>query len=580
MKKGLMLTLLTVAIAIIGMKAMGMAPVISEIPSPIVGNENGLTDANLYVYPDAIDLNQYVTDDTTTSANIIWSYTIDSPKYKINNVDSIVVGTDNIFSAAGGTKRINTQVIGTELNPDGLANTITIRNSNLSPLGGPNVPLAGSVPAGIVAAETQVCTLFASDGTTYSSTELFIYTMKNGWDHLSVGENQWTLEVNTGFEGSLDGFVSANVGGTTTFDTAGGHALCIGVPLAGQNFGLWVSPYGYVSLGANKVYDIRATMSGSSTTVGTTPFWDIVVDNYNSDGSQGYNLYGCDAFFLDNTGGNNGVTTTESTFHVFFAPSAISTAAWNDASTGIFTTARDTNNDMRIQFRVLDVDNNGGITAGTDAGTLCLQNLAVYSMSLASMQTLQANMYNVTSLTDANATGGGTTTVDAFYSPTVSFTGGVITITPSVAGQSAELISIFPGDRNNDVNTPSTQADNYPVAFDASTVYQITTDLAAPDANSVTNSFDVFWVGADSPTNEVIYESFMTNNAGQCGMPQFTAPQTFMAFYHSNKGTSTSTAQWHFFRPKVIFGNNAGLAQGNNSGGVKVSRIAVNKVQF
>jgi len=581
MKKGLMLTLLTVAIAMIGMKAMGMAPVITEIPSPIVSNERGLTDVNLYVYPDAIDLDQYVSDDTTTAANIIWSYTIDSPKYKINNVNPIAVGTDNIFTAAGGTKRINTQVVGAEVNTDGLANTITIRNSNLSPLGGTANPPAGA--DGIITAETQVCTLFASDGTTYSSTELLIYTEKNGWDHLSLGETTQgfsKLEKKSTFEGTLDGFASATVAGTLTFTNGSGHALCVGVPLTGANFGLWYSAYGYVTLTANTVYDIRATMSGSNATVGSTPFWDIVVDNYSSDGSQGFNLYGCDAFFLDNQGGNNAVLTAESTFHVVFAPAAISTAAWNDGTNGIFTTARDANNDMRIQFRVLDVDSNGGITAGSDQGTLCMQELNVYSAPLASMQTVQANMYNNSTMTDANAGGGGTTTVDNLLGSTVSFAGGNVTITPSSGAQSVELVSIFPGDRTNDTGNPAGQVDNYPVAFDADTIYQVTADMAAPDANSVTNAFDVFWIGADEPTNEVIYESFTTNMAGQCGVPHTGTAQTFMAFYHSNKGTSATTPQWHFFRPKVIFGNNAGLATGNNSGGVIVDSVKINKVQF
>jgi len=579
MKKGLMLTLLTVAIAMIGMKAMGMAPVITEIPSPIVGNERGLTDANLYVYPDAINLNNYVSDDTTTAANIIWSYTIAPSTYRINNVDPIAVGTDNIFTAAGGTKRINTQVVGAELNTDGLANTITIRNSNLSPLGGTANPPAG--PDGIIAAETKLCTLFASDGTTYSSTELFIYTDKNGWDRLSTGQTGPTGQVvkDVPFT-TTDGWVSATVAGTLTFNTASNTAICIGVPLTGANFGLWVSPYGYVSLTANTVYDIRLTMGGSSTTAGTTPFWDFVVDNYSSDGSQGLNLYGCDAFFLDNQGGNNAVTTTASDFHVMFAPSAIATAAWNNASTGVFTAGRDANNDMRFQFRVLDVDSNGGITAASDAGTLCLQNLTVTAYALGNLQTLQANMYDATTITDANAGGGGTTTVDTLLGSTVSFAGGDITITPSSGAQSVELVSIFPGDRTNDTGNPAGQVDNYPVAFDANTIYQVVAEMTAPNANSVTNSFDVFWVGADLPTNEVIYESFTTNNAGQVGMPQVAPSQTFMAFYHSNKGTSATTSQWHFFRPKVIFGNNAGLAVGNNSGGVIVNSIKVNKVRF
>jgi hypothetical protein len=75
MSKGLKVSLVTVAIALMGMSAMATAPVISDIPDPIVGGGETVTPSNTFVYPDAINLNFYVQDDGGIE-NVVWSYEV------------------------------------------------------------------------------------------------------------------------------------------------------------------------------------------------------------------------------------------------------------------------------------------------------------------------------------------------------------------------------------------------------------------------------------------------------------------------------------------------------------------------
>jgi len=120
MRKGLTKTLMAVAVAIMAVQVMAMAPVILDIPSPVVGNAENVTPANGFVYPDAIDLTQYVTDLESDSAQIIWSYEIiGTPKYRINNKDSMVTPGDNPVNP--GAKSLNAAVGGGEADADSSA---------------------------------------------------------------------------------------------------------------------------------------------------------------------------------------------------------------------------------------------------------------------------------------------------------------------------------------------------------------------------------------------------------------------------------------------------------------------------
>lgn len=170
---------------------IGMAPRILDIPSPVVGNAENVTPAQGFVYPDAIDLTKYVTDQESNSSQIIWSYEIiGTPKYKINNVGSMnpMAGDDPI---APGVKSLNNAVTGGEADFDHNPLTITIRNIDLSPVIGQIGTVPGT-PPGILPNESQQVVFFASDQTTWTATDgarghanpVWFYTANNVNDYL------------------------------------------------------------------------------------------------------------------------------------------------------------------------------------------------------------------------------------------------------------------------------------------------------------------------------------------------------------------------------------------------------------
>jgi len=615
MRKGLTVTLMTVAIAMMGLQAMAMAPVISEIPSPIVGDGIGSTSPNVFVYPDAFNLANYVTDDYTSSTNILWSYWIQgTPIYRINNIAPLDPGTEDPVTP--GAKTINTQVGGTEVNPDGNPATLTIRNIHLSPIG---VASGGEPGAtGKLTAETQLVTFFASDGTTYSSKTVAFYTYNNFDDQLTPFQ--------TAIPGPHYNFVNSTQGfGFTSFDyfrgtingvyyggtlttSVGTQGVCFSVSAEGNNGAQYASPWGAIQLVKNNVYHVRLKMNGSQATVGHTPFWDVVISNFQSLTSttwNGLNAYGVDSWFLDNRGGANSVisTTSGTSMHVWFAPAAVQTAAWN-AANGVFDPAVGTNRDAYIIWRIMDVDSTQGITASLDSGTLCMTDMLIERFDLASMQTLSTDYNPVLSngiswnaTTGVSTDNGGTMGTHAFYPQTTfTFANGTITCQPNpdaTAASNNDLITVYPKDSwlghfDADPLVPLC----YPITWKDDTLYQVAMDLSAPDANSETNPCDVFYVGADVVTNELICDSYTCAAKNACGMPKLGTPQTFMAFFWSHKATLdpvTATINNKRIRPRFQMGSNTSLQFTKDAtptvivpsqGGIKIHAIKVNEVKF
>lgn len=583
MRKGLTVTLMSVSILTMAAGAMAMAPVIGEIPSPIVGDAESVTPANLFVYPDAFNLANYAHDDDTASADLKWSFEIvGSSKYSINGVTSMNTGGgDDPINP--GAKQINNQVLGGEENPDGNVATLTIRNVNLSPIGGPNTDPGA---AGIVDSETQLVTLYASDGTTYSMKSVFFYTDNDGADRLSGGE---IPVVEYTFEGGPMGWEWHLGAGVCSSSTAGGTALCIETGLTGINFGWWESPYGALPLVKNAVYRIRATVNSTQTTPYSVPFWDLNIQNFkvNPEGSNppwnGFNLYGCSYFWLDNVGGANAAFQTPNgqDFVVWWAPAPIDTAQFNDPNTGIFAAANAADKDGVFGYRILDNDDNPGIRASEKFGSLCLTNLQVHRFDLDQMQMIQAGLYDATMSDGAS---GGTVYYDLYNSATAVFNAGVMTVTPTVSGRDSMLVQVQPGDFDNRWFVPSTLPDNYPVPWEAETLYQVTTDLSAPTEADATNAPGVFWVGADTPTNELINLSWFTAGAGGCATPKTGTPQTYMSFFWSRNVTLDPTPEYMAFRPRIQVGNARTLGlvfpNNDNSGAFNIHNMKVNKVTF
>jgi len=584
MKKGLTITLLTVALAMIGFQAMAAAPVIGDIHSPIVGNGDA-TAANVFVYPDAIDLTSFVTDDTSPSASVIWSYEASSSKYTLNGI-SPINDTDpaDIEVTPGAKKVAPTHTANGELDYDTNPATITVRNQDLSPLGS-----ATTTPAetGVLTAQTASITLYASDGSTFSQKDLVIYTDNGGMDRMSPDEGTKTKVYDPDFGTGNGGFVFSPMNGTVTVSSAGGK-LCMETTAMGDNMALWVGAANSLPLAKNSVYDVTLQMTSNNAAPGHTPFWDLSLDNNNNAG-DGLNLYGADCFFLDNENGANAAVTAGKAFHMIWTPLAVATDQWNGAGAfasadTIFATAHAAKKDGRFMFRVMDIWQNGtsGIKANIQYGTICVNDLTVWKTDLASVKTVGTSLYNQNAFVLSTGSGVGKVAKGDLVAgaATVTIVSGAINIVPTTAGRGTAYETFYPGDTDNvyDPLRPTSQADNFPVVCDANTIYRIQVEIAT--VANADNPPDAFWIAADTPTNEVIYNSFVTSGLGGAAMPK-TGTQTYTAFYHSNWATdSTVGAQWKKMRPYFTWANLPSLGDpgNNNSCSFKINRIKVDKV--
>jgi len=570
---------MTVAAAIMAVQAMAMAPVIGDVPSPVVGDAEVASPANTFVWPDAFNLANYVTDDSSPSASIIWSFTTAGTSlFAINGHDKM---TDLSAGALinPGANAINTSVVGGEVNPDSNAATLTIRDVHLTPLGSTTQGLdPGS-------GDSQVVTLFASDGSTYSQKDVMFYA-QHGNDHLSQSGGVWLLVINKSFNGGVQGWTTTSWGGTISFPTNNNTAICLNLGLTGSNAGFWTGPYGELSLVKNNVYRIRMTMVGSQSGAGAqsdVPFWEMIVNNYT--GTQGLNQYGLNYFILDNTGRANAVTTTAREFQAWWCPSSVSAPQWNDeAATGVngspYSAANAANKDGFLQFRSLDSPG-GGTTGEFDQGSVCIDDLTIERQDIAGLS-LGAPLYNATNITDGrSSTAGNPQNPSILLNTTATFSGGAVTVGAANATQEY-LGALDCGDANLDQATPSTLPDNFPVALQPQKGYLITYMMAAPTAADASNPPDAFWIGADTPTNELICLSYVATGGGNLSaMPKSGTPQAYKALFWSNYGTAASNpAQYAAFRPRFMFvgANTLGGTATNNSGKITISGIKVEPI--
>lgn len=592
MRKGL-ITLMTVAIALVGVKAMAMAPIIGDIPNPVVGDQTAATQPTPFVFIDAFNLDDYVSDpEGTADSALKWTYEIvASPvKYNINGIAPINSTTTDPTSPSLAVT-INKTVTG-ETNTDAKPETITIRNINLRPFSG-----TGATPPASGFTDTQAVTFFASDGNAYSSSTVLFYTKIGSMSYLSsrnpfqnVKSEAFATFPNQGPSAQRWTVSDGPFGGVTTATWTGtpGKGLCFNVAAAGDNIMAMASPNPYFSLTANTVYRIRARMNCSQATGGATPFWDFIVEN------TMLNAYGFDAYFMDNERSANAVLNTSGGTWVtmYWAPAAMRTAQWNDATNGIFKASLDATNDPRVRFRVLDTASNGALLAGAKSGLICLQELIVESVPLSRLNVKTANVVNITSLAAANAAGTGNVSTSSFVATVVAYNAGVMTVTPTAGasgGAANEIVTIVPRTDSDAPTAPALyQPSEWPIAWATGKVYELQVSVAAPDANGQSHPWDVIWLSMEPPTNELNTESYVTAT-GSLGSPRTGTAQVYSMFYSTGNETASTTSAFHFLRWRVRFGNSASLqfpsntgtdAGGANIGGASVSKIVVNEVSF
>jgi len=617
MNKGLTKTLMAVAVAVMVMRAMAMAPVIGDIPSPVVGNGDSVTPAVGFVYPDAIDLTQYVTDGDTDVADIVWSYdVVGSQKYRINGVDPLGIGGDQL---APGAKAINTQVLGDELNADSNPQTITIRNSHLSP----TVFEAGTDPGGsdgIIDGETQTVTLYASDGTQFDSTNIDFYTTYNENDRLSPEPTvppttHRTPVFHSTLSSSSADWAWSGLGGAMSASYSTANGICMTVTQGSDGGGDWKLDWGKLGLVANNVYRIRATMTGSQTVVGSTPVWDLTVNNFMEDSAadppwHGENLYGANSFFLDNVGDTNsdpnvpGANTpmgeaSGKAFEVWWCPLPISCTNWNATTGGDvndpppFHPSKGDTKDSYIEFRVLQSMSCPVGQPNTWTGTLCMKSFDIDRFDLSSMTTISRVWpTNVTDgVTNAMGGGGGNTgyTASSITNFVFNSTAKTLTVTPTSTGRTSMFAQVQPGNQDYSFTVQSTATDDFPCPYDDQSLYLITVGLSAPTSTDAQYPPDMIFLGGNMFSDEVIQMNWVSLMAAHAGMPTTTV-EPYKTFFYSNYGTvhsgEASFAWWARFKPRIAIGNNTAIggdgatAAEHNTGGITIHTWQVDKVSF
>jgi len=578
MSKGLKRTLVTVAVALMGMSAMAEAPVILEVPSPIVGGGEGTTPPNTFVYPDAINLSTYVTDDGPV-ADVVWSYEVVGTQiYSINGNAPIDSATEDPTDPAAVSKDLGTVRNGEE-DPDADGNTITVRNVHLSPIGGPNVDPGAET--GIISSETQVVTLYASDGTTFSEEgrEVLFYTDNEGADRLSP-ESEIVYEAN--FINDDNGYTTYQVFNSATV-SVGANGICIEVAATNTNMGSWVSQYAPFQMAANSVYRIRANMNGTQTTVGLVPLWDMIVQNYdNNNALAGANAYLADFFLLDNEGGAYGIGLAGGidVAEFYFVPLPALFPSWNDPSTGAFIAGNEGRNDIQLIFRVLDAANTG-YGGELDTGQLCISGLTVDRFDLindvsvvgAPVMDLAVNQtnyrgYDLLSATNFNWS-----------------TPGQLTLGPADGNFELEITYLEPGDGDHPgTGGTGSGEDDFPIAWEADTIYMVEMDVSAPTAGDETDPVDVIQLCMDPPT----WEDFVLNSVTRggtgmhnIGMPKAGTPQTYVTFLSSDQVSKSLVPDFRRLRPRVQILNSPALVfdgRTQNTGDFTIHGITVSKV--
>jgi hypothetical protein len=324
--------------------------------------------------------------------------------------------------------------------------------------------------------------------------------------------------------------------------------------------------------------------------VNQTPLWTFVHEN-GSGTDAGSNrvpllAYGGEAIFLDNVGGANApspIAGGRTSFDTYLAPPPVTTAQWNNATTGPFAAANAGTKDATGILRVLDVANTG-YGGEIDAGQVCMRDIDIVRWDINSA--VQGNVdLDVTSFTDAlSTTGPGAWQTDAILGTTTTFAGGVATLASTGATwQSVEVATFRPGDKTLTLNGATAgvdAADNYPLTWESNVLYHMTLDLSVANAAAETGVPDIFRFGADTPTQEIISNIYWTTRYGLSGTPKSGTPQTYHYFYYGNNRTASVVQNFNRIRPRLDIICRTDFTDATNTAAFNVNAAKVQRVQF
>lgn len=573
MKKGLALTLMTVAIALVQVSnVQAAAPVIAEIFEVIIGDgENATAPATgtcVLVFPDALDLLSIVADDTTPTTGIKWSFLEITGRIEINGVASMTLPADDPKNPPAAN-RIDNQ----DLDPgdpisgsDGDPFTITFRDVIVSPNNTPNTTaLPGEL--GNVA-----LTLFASDSSTFSSRTFTVRTIKGSTDGVSIAG--FTPVINTdfaggGFQGWTGAILNPFTGGTIEPDD--GSGLCMTVAGPGDNFPFFGSPERFIDLTAGTVYRARVELrnqGASSPAANTIPLVDFTFDSFTAGGGTLANNYGGFMWILDTGGGTNAAygisrTSGRELFDWYFTPPGVNTATWNSTA---FLAANDPFNDIRLAVRVNDVG--AAIGALTRLGTICLRSITITSAPRSSLGgTIEDTVAVNTSNFDINGATGdsGFTVVD---------NGNGFEATSAATGSTVFNLVRDLGSGVTDDNLRF-----FPVQYTADTVYRVNVGVRMLDANASTDKPDGILIVGTLATSEKGFFNYSLRGGSTmlgAGLPDETASQVYEGYLGTENVTNATVANADRLRGGIqIISSDAIFGLTNGAGTIVIDSYSI-----
>lgn len=189
MKKGLY-TGLILSVTLAG-SAFAAAPVISNIPDVIIGDaeDNIGTDNNFFVFTNAFNFDNFVSDLDTPKSSLQWSFDEGDDNvapntrwFAINGKQAVHLGTSQI--ATSGNTGHNPPAPANELRS--VSQFASFRDIVFSPSGSGPFP-APTEPEKSDHAAGKVVTFYVSDGTNVASKSILVATRDNQYDALSGG---------------------------------------------------------------------------------------------------------------------------------------------------------------------------------------------------------------------------------------------------------------------------------------------------------------------------------------------------------------------------------------------------------
>jgi len=230
MKKGLLAGLLLTSVTFVGANAFAAAPVISNIPDVIIGDaeDNVGTDNNFFVFTNAFNFDNFVSDLDTPKASLQWSFDEGDDAvapnqrwFSINGKQAVHLGSSEI--ASSGNTGHNPPAPANELRS--VSQFASFRDIIFSPGSGPAQQFpAPTEPDKSDHAAGKVVTFYVSDGTNVASKSILVATRDNQNDALSGG-SQFTQLYDEPFNSlpatwTTEALVAT--GSTNDFDSANG----------------------------------------------------------------------------------------------------------------------------------------------------------------------------------------------------------------------------------------------------------------------------------------------------------------------------------------------------------------------